>query len=75
MKIALRTKNEERLEQIKAAGQHIIDNAETILGAEKYRAHLSVVIDFPCHEPPTITVHREVYPDKYIEGLSHGGSC
>lgn len=83
MKQTLRTKHPDaleqiqraradRLEQIRAAGQHLIDNAETILGDEKYRRNLSIVIDFSCHEPPIITVSREVYPDQYIEGLTHG---
>lgn len=68
MKKPLRTdRDRERLEQIRAAGQHLIDNAETILGSEKFRIDLVVEISFPCHEPPTITVHRSVIPDGFIE--------
>ena len=57
----------ERLEQIRAAGQHLIDNAETILGDEKYRIDLTIEVAITCHEPPIITVHRSVYPDEFIE--------
>ena len=60
-------RDKERLEQIRAAGQHLIDNAETILGSEKYRTDLVIEIDFPCLKPPTITVHRSAIPDGFIE--------
>ena len=67
MKIALKTNREERLEQIRAVGQHIIDNAETIPGAEKYRTDLIIEATFPCRELPTITVHRSAIPDGIVE--------
>ena len=65
----MKTKREERLEQIRAAGQHLIDNAETILGDEKYRIDLVIEVDLPCQELPTVTVTRRCYPDALLEGL------
>lgn len=73
----MKTNREERLEQIRAAGQHIIDNAETIMGEEKYRTDLVITVDIPCKEFPTITVTRSCYPDALIErlgGLNGAGS-
>lgn len=67
MKQTLKTNREERLEQIRAVRQHIIDNAETILGAEKYRTDLIIEATFLCSELPTITVHRSAIPDGFIE--------
>lgn len=62
-------RDKERLEQIRAVGQHLIDNAETILGDEKFRVDLTIEAVFPCHELPTITVHRSVIPDGVVEKL------
>lgn len=62
-------RDKERLEQIRAAGQHLIDNAETILGDEKFRVDLTIEVVFPCHALPTITVHRSVIPDGVVEKL------
>ena len=60
--------NEDRLKQIKDAGQAIIDNAESIMGNEQFRTGLTIHVEFPLHDIPTITVERSFIPDRVVMG-------
>lgn len=62
-------KTEERLNQIKQVGQSIIDNAESILGDERFRTDLVIKATFYCHELPEIIIERHFIPETVIEGL------
>ena len=53
---------------MKDCGQYLIDNAETILGEEKYMRELYVTCNFfDRSEPPYITINKDVIPDNFIE--------
>lgn len=59
--------HEERLKQIKQAGQSIIDNAESILGTESYRNDLIITVKLLCHQVPEIIVKRTFIPEGVID--------
>lgn len=64
------TKNrrKEMIERIKACGQYIVDNADSILGTEKYITNLYVTCNFyDRSEVPYVSITRDVAPDSYIE--------
>ena len=58
-----------RLQQIKDVGQSIIDNAESILGTEKYRSGFVIRAEFEPHKPPIITIERKFLPEKLVDSL------
>lgn len=59
----------ELIQRIKYCGQYIVDNAETILGEEKYIANLYLTCNFfDRSELPYITVNKDIIPDDFIEG-------
>ena len=61
---------EEIIQRIKDCGQYLIDNAETILGEEKYLRELYVTCNFfDRSEPPYITINKDVIPDSFIERI------
>lgn len=61
---------EEMIQRIKDCGQYLIDNAETILGEEKYMRELYVTCNFfDRSEPPYITINKDVIPDSFIERI------
>lgn len=51
------------VEYIKLAGQTIVDNAESIVGSEKYLASLNVTVSLYPHEAPIINISRDFYPE------------
>lgn len=60
---------EELLTQIKNCGQSIIDNAESILGNERYFMRVNVSFDILRlrAEIPTLEIKREFTPEKEFE--------
>ena len=65
-----KNRREEMIQRIKDCGQYIIDNAETILGEEKYMRELYVTCNFfDGSEPPYITINKDVIPDNFIERI------
>lgn len=58
----------ELIQRIKYCGQYIVDNAETILGEDKYIADLYLTCNFfDRSEAPYVTVNRDIIPDGFIE--------
>ena len=66
VKMPLKTKNEDRLKQIRQVGQSIIDNAESILGSEPFRTDLIITATFHPYEAPEIIVERHFIPEGVI---------
>ena len=61
---------EELIQRIKDCGQYIINNAETILGDERYITELYLTCNFfDRSEPPYITINKDVIPDSFIERI------
>lgn len=58
----------ELIQRIKYCGQYIVDNAETILGEEKYIANLYLTCNFfDRSELPYVTINKDIIPDGFIE--------
>lgn len=58
----------ELIQRIKYCGQYIVDNAEIILGEEKYIANLCLTCNFfDRSEVPYVTVNKDIVPDGFIE--------
>ena len=63
-------RREEMIQRIKDCGKYLFDNAETILGEEKYMRELYVICNFfDRSEPPYITINKDVIPDSFIERI------
>jgi hypothetical protein len=63
-----KNRREEMIERIKACGQYIVDNAESILGTEKYITDLHVTCNFyDRSEAPYVSITKDVVPDSYVE--------
>lgn len=63
-----KNRREEMIERIKACGQYIVDNAESILGTEKYITDLYVTCNFyDRSEAPYVSIAKDVVPDSYVE--------
>ena len=62
---------EELIEQIKHCGQSIIDNAESILGNERYFESITIIFDINRNKNciPDIQVQRRFVPELEIEDL------
>ena len=58
----------ELIQRIKYCGQYIVDNAETILGEDKYIADLYLTCNFfDRSEAPYVTVNKDIIPDGFTE--------
>lgn len=58
----------ELIQRIKYCGQYIVDNAETILGEDKYIADLYLTCNFfDRNKAPYVTVNKDIIPDGFIE--------
>lgn len=58
----------ELIQRIKYCGQYIVDNAETILGEDKYIADLYLTCNFfNRNEAPYVTVNKDIIPDGFIQ--------
>lgn len=64
----VKNRKEEMIQRIKDCGQYITDNAEAILGDEKYIRELYLTCNFfDRSEAPYITINKDVIPDGFIE--------
>ena len=61
----------ELIDQIKHCGQSIIDNAESILGNERYFESITIIFDINRNKSclPDIQVQRRFIPELEIEDL------
>ena len=58
----------EIIERIKYCGQYIVDNAQNILGDEKYITNIDIICHFfDTSLPPYVTVNKDIIPNEYIE--------
>ena len=63
-----KTYREELIEQIKACGQSIIDNAEKIVGDYKFDAGTYIELHVgKCDEAPHISVTKDFIPERLKE--------
>ncbi len=68
--ITKRYSREERIEQIKACGQAIIDNAEQIYGNFEYPQDLIITVTVGTDRIPTLEYKREFLTQGIIESIS-----
>ena len=63
------TKKDEYVKQIKAIGQHLIDNAENILFdiEIEYIREINIVSNIRCDEVPTVEINKSYVPKKIFE--------
>lgn len=63
----------ELIEQIKHCGQSIIDNAESILGNERYFESITVIFDINRDRNliPDIQIQRRFIPESEIENIKN----
>ena len=63
----------ELIEQIKNCGQSIIDNAESILGNERYFESITVIFDINRNRNwmPDIQIQRRFIPESEIENIKN----
>ena len=64
---------EDRVAQLKACAETIIEKAEEIIGDLEYPTNQTVTIHLDCQEIPTIKVEKEIIPQKIIELIGKGG--
>lgn len=61
---------EQMIQTIKHCGQYIVDNAESILGDEKYIRQLYLTVNFwDTSEPPYISINKDVIPDGFMASI------
>lgn len=58
------TRREDLIDQIKACGESIITNAESIVGTERFVTSLTVTIFVERDEIPRINVDRDFLPER-----------
>lgn len=61
--------HEDLIRKVRAAGESLIKNAESIVGTEKYIADLRITVDIDAtDEVPTIDISRSFIPERCVEG-------
>lgn len=61
-------RRQEIIQRIKDCGQFIIDNAEAIIGDEKWIRDLYITCNFfDENEAPYVSINKDVIPDSFIE--------
>ena len=60
----------ERVEQIKACGQAIVDNAEQIYGNYDYPQELTITVTIKPSEVPSLTYERSFMTDGMIRSIN-----
>lgn len=58
---------EQRVRQLKACCETIIDNAEAIIEGHELQVGWKIIIDIPCGTHPTIKVETEFLSHKIME--------
>ena len=59
--------HERLIEDLKDAGKSIIDNAESVIGSEKWLHQVRVMITLNPSEATMINVDRDFYPEGMID--------
>lgn len=60
--------NKETVQRLKDCAQYILDNAETIVGDEKYIKEIYITCNFfDRTEPPYITINEDIIPDSFVD--------
>lgn len=64
---------DELIQQIKNCGQSIIDNAESILGNERYFESITIIFDINRDKNciPDIQIQRRFIPESEIENIKN----
>lgn len=61
-------KHDNYMRQVRAIGESLIKNAESIVGSEKYLKSVSISATISLFdEPASICIDREFYPEKIFE--------
>ena len=61
-------RRQEIIERIKYCGQYIVDNAQNILGDEKYITNIDIICHFfDTSLPPYVAINKDIIPNEYIE--------
>lgn len=58
---------EELVRQIRAIGESLMKNAESIVGDEKYLSSIKVTASVGADNVPAVDVSRTFYPERWIE--------
>lgn len=68
--MTIKTNHHEGLiRKVRAAGESLIKNAESIVGTEKYIADLHITVNIDAtDEVPTIDISRSFVPESCVEG-------
>ena len=68
MEVEIKDKKQEMIQRIKDCEKYIIDNAETIVGDEKYIRELYLTCNFfDDREAPYVSINKDVIPDSFVE--------
>lgn len=59
--------HERLIEDLKAAGQSIVDNAESIIGSERWLHQVRVMITLNPSEATMVNIDRDFYPEGIIK--------
>lgn len=62
-----KTTAQKMIEQIRAVGQSLIDNAERIYNTFEFSCGTKITVELTPKGAPTIKVEKEFYPETYIE--------
>ena len=61
-------RKQEMIQRIRDCGQYIMDNAEAIVGEEKWIRELYLTCNFfDESEPPYVSIIKDVIPDSFFE--------
>lgn len=61
---------EDFIEQVKACGQSVIDNAEKIYNSFQYSTEgVQITIEVDAQSVPTITVVNKFFPEGFFKGI------
>lgn len=61
-------RKQEMIQRIKDCGQYIVDNAEAIVGDDKYIKDLYLTCYFHDEtDPPYVAVNKDVVPESFVE--------
>ena len=62
---------EELVKRVREAAMSIIDNAESIVGFEKYRQKIDITIDVDgIDRVPVVTVRKDIIPERYLDRIT-----
>lgn len=62
---------EDVIRQVRAIGESLIKNAESIVGTEKHLTGIYIQAELKPDAIPSIDISRTFLPEKYIKEVSH----